>query len=55
MKESNLYDNLHKRSDQLIQDTDDITLAEKGQQLSPCEADLETATRQLKYVEKRMY
>lgn len=53
--ESNLYDNLHKRRDQLIQDTDDITLAERGQQLSTCEADLETATRELEYVEKRLY
>merc|ERR1712071_361146 len=53
--ESNLYDNLHKRRDQLINMTDDISLAERQQQLGTCEADLETATRELEYVEKRLY
>ena len=52
--ENLLYNQLHKRRDQLINDTDDISLVERQQMLATAEADLETASRELEYVEKRL-
>jgi len=53
--ENELYNNLHKRRDQLIAETDDIKIAERNQQLGTCQADLETATKELEYVETRLH
>lgn len=50
----NLSDNLQKRRDQLIKETDDITMAERQQTLAATRADLMTASKELEYVETRL-
>merc|ERR1712025_770100 len=41
--ENHLYNNLYKRREQLINETDDISIAERKQQLKACQTDLETS------------
>lgn len=53
--ENHLYNNLYKRREQLINETDDISIAERKQQLKACQTDLETSSKELEYVETRLY